>query len=250
MLSKNSIPPKVHSNVILKTSLVNDNQTTTQAAVLSDRKIKEEMANGNIIILPFHDKNLQSSSYDLTLGKFFYREQPPASDIIPIFNPYNLNEVVKVWGKECHEAVKAKVYMKKYPDPNLWQGILPNDEVIMIAPGETILGHSAEFIGFRNIGTTMMKARSSTGRVFIEVCKCAGWGDNGYINRWTMEITNNSRYYYIPLLVGGRIAQMIFFYTGETDRPYHTTGTYQQTDDFKKLVKIWKPETMLPRLRR
>jgi hypothetical protein len=32
--------------------------------------------------------------------------------------------------------------------------------------------------------TTMMKARSSLGRNFIEICKCAGWGDVGYINRW------------------------------------------------------------------
>lgn len=60
----------------------------------------------------------------------------------------------------------------------------------------------------------MMKARSSIGRNFIEVCKCAGWGDVGYINRWTMEITNNSSHYAIPLVVGRRIGQIIFFETG------------------------------------
>lgn len=31
----------------------------------------------------------------------------------------------------------------------------------------------------RKTVTTMMKARSSMGRNFIEVCKCAGWGDIG-----------------------------------------------------------------------
>ncbi|MCX8513508.1 MAG: hypothetical protein ORN26_00305 [Candidatus Pacebacteria bacterium] len=41
-------------------------------------------------------------------------------------------------------------------------------------PGETILAHTNEFIGGRNHITTMMKARSSMGRSFIEVCKCAG----------------------------------------------------------------------------
>lgn len=58
-----------------------------------------------------------------------------------------------------------------------------------------------------------MKARSSLGRNFIEICKCAGWGDVGYVNRWTMEITNNSRYYTIPLVVGRRVAQIVFFET-------------------------------------
>jgi dCTP deaminase len=144
--------------------------------------------------------------------------------------------------------------------------IAPDDHIIFLGPGETILGHTngqshcirtlctrpsssvcgwwLEFLGGRHTVTTMMKARSSLGRNFIEVCKCAGWGDIGYINRWTMEITStlhltraseraselpsdgrcvplltwcgalstdNSRYYSIPLVVGRRIAQIVFF---------------------------------------
>jgi len=46
---------------------------------------------------------------------------------------------------------------------------------------------------------------------FFSFIQCAGWGDVGYINRWTMEITNNSRFYAIPLVVGRRIAQIVFF---------------------------------------
>src|SRR5690348_8641441 len=45
----------------------------------------------------------------------------------------------------------------------------------------------------------------------ISVMQCAGWGDIGYVNRWTMEITNNSRHYSIPLVVGRRCAQIVFF---------------------------------------
>lgn len=55
------------------------------------------------------------------------------------------------------------------------------DLIIWVAPGETILGHTEEFIGGRHNVTTMMKARSSMGRNFIEVCKCAGWGDVGML---------------------------------------------------------------------
>src|SRR4029077_284391 len=120
-------------------------------------------------------------------------------------------------------------------------GIDPEDKVILIEPGETILAHTEEFIGGRNCITTDMKARSSIGRNFIEVCKCAGWGDVGYTNRWTMEITNISTHYYIPLVVGRRIAQIVFFETGEIlASDYARGGKYQSDDSISKLKKSWK----------
>ena len=95
----------------------------------------------------------------------------------------------------------------------------------------------------------MMKARSSMGRNFIEVCKCAGWGDVGYVNRWTMEITNNSKNYLIPLVVGRRIAQIVFFETGPIlEKDYATTGKYQTSNDMRQLKKSWRPTSMLPKL--
>ena len=116
-------------------------------------------------------------------------------------------------------------------------------------PGETILAHTQEFIGGKNHITTLMKARSSTGRNFIEVCKCAGWGDVGYVNRWTMEITNNSKNYIIPLVVGRRIAQIVFFETGPIrEKDYAASGKYASSTNLAELKKSWKPEMMLPRL--
>ena len=44
---------------------------------LSDRKILEEMEKGDIVITPFKKENLATSSYDLTLGEYFFPEQPP-----------------------------------------------------------------------------------------------------------------------------------------------------------------------------
>lgn len=160
----------------------------------------------------------------------------------------------QIWGSyqtaETHKSWSERTGHK------LLDNIGPEDQIIWIKPGETILGHTMEFIGGRNSITTMMKARSSMGRNFIEVCKvrrsfdlsrctialirfleslanqflaqCAGWGDVGYVNRWTMEITNNSRYYSIPLVVGRRIAQIVFFDTeGIEQKSYETTGKYQ-----------------------
>lgn len=214
---------------------------------LSDKKILEEMKKGDIIISPFKRANLATSSYDLTLGEWFYREQPHSKYHNKIYNIYNKQDTEYVWGKKPERAEVAKVVFAKYNFN--WAGIAPSDKIILLEPGETILAHTDEFIGGRNHITTMMKARSSFGRVFISVCKCAGWGDVGYTNRWTMEITNNSTRYTIPLVVGRRIAQMIFFETGEiVGDDYTKTGKYNVTTDIKKLKKDWKPEMMLPQL--
>lgn len=216
---------------------------------LSDRLILAHMKAGNIVIVPFEESQLQNSSYDLRLGRYYYQEQNPGADRY-LFNPYNKNHVKRVWGG-WQKAVKAKSLMGSFPNGREdWEGIYPDDDVILFEPQRTYLCHTHEFIGMRNVGTTMMKARSTIGRIFLEVCKCAGWGDNGYINRWTMEITNNSLHHAIPVVVGTRIAQLTFFYTGETDRPYHKTGSYQNSADINKLIKEWDKESMLPKLKR
>ncbi len=214
---------------------------------LSDKKILEEMKNGSVVITPFNRDQLATSSYDVTLGEYFFREQPPIYNHA-LYNIWSKEHMEHVWGAgKVERAVTAKDAFKKYNFE--WDGIRPDDKVIILRPGETILGHTNEFIGGRGHITTMMKARSSMGRNFIEVCKCAGWGDVGYINRWTMEITNNSKNYIIPLVVGRRIAQIVFFETGEIlESDYASTGKYQTSTDIKKLQKDWKPEMMLPRL--
>ena len=213
---------------------------------LSDKKILEEIKKGDIIIVPFKRKNLSTSSYDLTLGEYFFVEQPP-KHFQNIFNIYEKDHVEHVWGTN---PLRAKVASEIFKDYKFKFGnISPKDKVILLAPGETILAHTNEFIGGRNHITTMMKARSSLGRSFIEVCKCAGWGDVGYINRWTMEITNNSKHYYIPLVVGRRIAQLIFFETGPIlYNDYSKSGKYQNTSDIEKMKKEWDPKNMLPKL--
>lgn len=214
---------------------------------LSDKKILEHMKNGSVVIEPFVRKNLSTSSYDVTLGEWYFREQPTKYNH-SLYNIWSQAHMEHVWGAGKPErAIPAREAFKKYNFK--WEGIRPSDKVILLRPGETILAHTNEFIGGREIITTMMKARSSLGRNFIEVCKCAGWGDVGYINRWTMEITNNSRNYLIPLVAGRRIAQIIFFETGPILKgDYTRNGKYQKTADIKKLKKLWKPTYMLPKL--
>ena len=215
--------------------------------MLSDKEILHQWTQGAIVIEPFVRSRIGTNSVDVCLGEYFYRENAPDPDYQPrqIFNPYSYEDVMRVWGPDyCEAPYRDHIF----PPNEDMANIKDTDRVIMLAPGETILAHTKEFIGGRYQYTTMMKARSSFGRSFIEVCKCAGLGDVGYINRWTMEVTNNSRYYHIPLVVGRRIAQITFYNTGKTLKDYAVDGKYQGTDDLQDLIKNWKPEMMLPRL--
>lgn len=219
---------------------------TLYRMALSDKKILAAMKEGSIIIEPFKRENLSTSSYDVTLGEWFFAEQPPPH-FENLYNIYDKKHVERVWGTKALRARPAREMLKKYDFE--YRGIRPDERVILLAPGETVLAHTNEFIGGLDHITTMMKARSSLGRSFIEVCKCAGWGDVGFTNRWTMEITNNSAHYYIPLVVGRRIGQIIFFETGPILKSDYTkTGKYQGGGSTKQLKKNWKPDMMLPRL--
>jgi dCTP deaminase len=213
---------------------------------LSDKRILEHMKAGTVVIEPFVRANLATSSYDVTLGEWYFREQAPAEHK-KVYNPYSKEDTERVWHTTPKRAKYAKDALAHFNFE--FDGIRPDDKVILLEPGETILAHTNEFIGGRETVTSMMKARSSLGRNFVNVCKCAGWGDVGYINRWTMEISNSSQHYIIPLVVGRRIAQLIFFETGPIiGKDYADTGKYNPYKELKDLKKHWTPDMVLPKL--
>src|SRR3989344_2853665 len=175
--------------------------------LLSQNQILKHLRRGTIVIEPFHKKQLKTTSYDVTLGEWFWREGYPAGRAT-IHNIYDANSTSSVW-QGPFRAETVDVVRRRLGGE--FKNIPGKARVILLSPGETILAHTQEFVGGREICVAKMYARSSLGRNFIEVCKDAGWGDVGYINRWTMEVTNNSKHYTIPLVVGRRIAQVVFY---------------------------------------
>jgi deoxycytidine triphosphate deaminase len=211
--------------------------------VFSDKQIKEAVKTGHIVIYPMVRDNIRGSSVDVTLGEWFYGTE--GADNRDFYNPFDEDDI-KRYFTGPHRAMKHSEWCKKYGRA-LFKGIHKDQPIIVLRPGERILAHTQEFIGINPPGTTEMKSRSSWGRNGIAACFDAGWGDPGYINRWTMEVYNLNRKESVALPVGERIAQIIFHETGEVERSYGDDGKYQSGGDIKKLVKSWKPEQMLPK---
>jgi dCTP deaminase len=204
--------------------------------VLSDLQIKEAIQKNNIFIHPFKEQQLSNTSYDVTLGPNFYRAQNTEYLI-----PWSTESIFEYWGTPQY----AKT-VQDFQEAQILR-IPIGTKYILLEPGELILAHTNEFIGGLNCITTMMKARSSMGRVGISICKDAGWGDVGYINRWTMEISNFSSSK-IPLVVNSRVAQIVFFQTGQVSKNYDEKGSYQtKFKSVEKMMNLWCVSDMLPR---
>ena len=214
---------------------------------LVDWQIEEEMIAGNIVIEPFDRRQLEGTSYDVRLGEWYYKERKPASGKIELLNPWSEKSLLRMYGNEVHQAQEARALLTAAQIKDL--ELKPTDRIIIINPGESILGHTEEFIGGKASIEPAMHARSSIGRWQIEVCKCAGWGDPGYINRWTMEITVNPLYHALTFIVGRRIAQIEFT---AVEKPvkgnYALNGKYQTDSDLASVMANWMPAQMLPRL--
>ena len=215
-------------------------------SVYSNRQIKQAVKDGHIVFHPYNETHIAGSSVDVTLGEWFYRTERPSEG--GFYNPFDREAVKGYFG----EPLKAEIHREwaEKHGRKLFTNIPPEHRIIVLRPKERILGHTHEFIGIKAPGTSTMQARSTWGRNGVAVCLDAGWGDPGYINRWTMEIYNMNEHESVVLPVGERIAQMVFYDTGPVDSEYKKlSGKYQSADsaDLSSIIADWRPEQMLPR---
>lgn len=214
--------------------------------VYSNIQIKVAVQAGHIVYHPYNEKHIAGSSVDVTLGHYFYRTEKPSEG--GFYNPFD-ESAVKNYFSGPYKAVKHSQWAAAN-GKTLFKNIPKDHPIIVLRPGERILAHTHEFIGIKAPGTSTMQARSTWGRNGVAVCLDAGWGDPGYINRWTMEIYNMNQHESVVLPVGERVAQMVFYETGPVEQEYKKiSGKYQTavSDDLDTIVKNWTPEQMLPR---
>lgn len=212
--------------------------------VYSNTEIEQAISDGHIVFYPYQQNHINGSSVDVTLGEWFYRTDRKSE--FAIYNPFDKSEVDRYFGEPQKAITHAEWCEQTGSQP--FVNIPADHPIIVLEPNERILAHTHEFIGIKPPGTTSMQSRSTWGRNGVAVCFDAGWGDPGYINRWTMEIYNLNQRHSVVLPVGERIAQIVFSHTGEVSGEYsNLSGKYQTSDDLQELIKNWSSEQMLPR---
>jgi dCTP deaminase len=194
-------------------------------ALLSDVDIKKGTANGSILISPFNEKQLNNVSYDLTVSNTWvkYRYTRTAKNL-DVRKPQDEFRVIQGHGYE-------------------------------LRPGERVLGATREFAGGTGkefepgkVVTSYLQATSTAARIGLTACLCAGWGDVGYANRWTLEIFNTSPYtIFIP--VGSVLAQICFETVNTPEKIYgKDVGSYSSGNTLAELEENWDPKRyMVPR---
>lgn len=190
--------------------------------MLSGIEINKQRELGNIVIEPYNPTtHLGPNSYDVTLGPWIIRHKYYGDKDAP---PIDISD----------EQSIQKMFLspEKVAD------------VIILRPFERILCHTYEIIGTIDEFVMELQTRSTTARWSPDVCGSAGFGDVGFVNKWTMELSNDSwNPMYIP--VGGRVGQAQFSRVeGNTGLTYD--GSYNYRTEIWDKHK-WKPEDMLPK---
>lgn len=197
-------------------------------SVLTNDRIKTLIGTGEIVMLPQDLSRVNNGSVDVSLGRF----------------------VLRVKNRFRRRGNKIRVNDMKAEDVFDLEDLKATNGVLMLDPGERVLAHTHEFIGGRTHTLPEMRAKSTMARWGLTVCACAGWGDVGYFNRWTMEIKNLNECE-VEIDMGTLVAQIVFHDVGAPEKGtvYNQpgAGSYQQGDDLEALTREWRPSMMAPK---
>ncbi len=123
--------------------------------ILSAEEILKAIENGDIVIDPFNESQLNPNSYNLKLH----------------------NELFIL--KDSILDMKKESSFEKITIP---------EAGIVLEPGELYLGRTLEYTETRNY-VPLIEGRSSLGRLGISIHSTAGFGDVGFKGYWTLEIS-------------------------------------------------------------
>ncbi|HUF33608.1 MAG TPA: dCTP deaminase [Acidimicrobiales bacterium] len=163
--------------------------------ILSDRTIREQLAAGRIVIEPFDEADIQPSSVDLHIDRFFR-----------VFRNHTMAHIdVKQDLEELTELVEVG-----------------EDDVFILHPGEFVLGSTAERVALPDDLVARLEGKSSLGRLGLLIHSTAGFVDAGWDGHLTLELSNVATLP-ITLYPGMKIGQISFLQmTTAADQPYGT----------------------------
>lgn len=216
-------------------------------SVYSNIQIKESVKNGHIICIPYSEDNVSEASLDITLGYYYYTISESCS---LVYNVFDEDQVKNIF-KGPYKAKPLQSVINKYGLSA--QKNIPNDfPVILLRPNQRILAHSHEFFGIKPPGAYQLKCRSSWSRNGLTVTGDAGWAEPGYTSRISMQIHNSNTNLSVIIPVGERIAQAIFFETGDVYKEYSQSrngisGKYQTSNIQQQIIASWEPSLLIPK---
>jgi dCTP deaminase len=171
--------------------------------ILSDRSIREALADGRIVIDPLAEANIQPASVDLRVDRLFRVFRNHTAGTIDVkLEQCDLTELIEV----------------------------PADGVFMLHPGEFVLGSTLERVALADDLVGRVEGKSSLGRLGLLIHSTAGFVDPGFDGHITLELSNVAS---LPITIypGMKIGQVSFLaMTTPADHPYgsSTTGSKYQ----------------------
>jgi deoxycytidine triphosphate deaminase len=221
--------------------------------MLNGDQIRTSITRGSMLVHPYKPDNVGPNSLDLCLGENFFRERRVRRGQRPRFcNIYNGESLDGLWEPVFPKTVKK--WREKLKDK--LTGLHPDERMVVLQPGESLLGHSEEFVGgeFSAEITLVgeMHGRSTIGRCLIKICADADLGDLGFYGRWTFMLTNHMRHHALNLVVGRRIAQLTFHEVRPLRNQAHAYpdkgGTYRVAGKTPEEIRQdWRPQMILPK---
>ena len=161
--------------------------------VLSDRSIKEALAQGRIVIDPLGDDCVQPSSVDLHVDQLFRVFRNHSQRVIDV--------------REAQEDLTELI------------DVGPDDPMIL-HPGEFLLGSTIERVVLPADLVARLEGKSSLGRLGLLIHSTAGFVDAGWDGHLTLELSNVANLP-ITLYPGMKIGQISFLrMTTSAERPY------------------------------
>ena len=165
--------------------------------ILSDADIRRRLAEGDLVVEPLADPELQiqPASIDLRLGREFLEFRRTN---IPCIHPEDEREV------------------DEYVD----ETYVEDGEDFVLHPGDFVLGTTKERVEIPDDLIAHVEGRSSLGRLAIVVHATAGLCDPGYRGQITLELSNLGMAP-VALSPGMRISQLTFTeLKTPAERPY------------------------------
>ncbi len=163
--------------------------------ILCDKDIKKRLINKSIILEPFNEEQISSSSVDLRLGREFRVFKRVSQTHIDPFDKKDSNEYT-----ELH--------------------VIKNNEPFTIHPGEFVLATILERVIMPNDLVGIVDGRSSLGRLGI-IIQTAATVDAGFKGHVTLELANIGKMP-VNLYSGMRICRMTFHkLSDEVEKPYN-----------------------------